>query len=236
MQMEGKESSLAKRQGIMRLIIGILVFGSIWGIFEATMGGALHMVRFPQSGAIMGGIGIAILGSALAIYRKPQMLFGIGVVAAAFKLLNVWIFTVPCASPKIVNPAMAIIFESLAFSIVASFLMDKMAKRSLVSIGAGILTGMVSASAYAYFNIYASNGNLFKTTGVGSIGGYIAYHGVIQAVVLGIFLAVGIWIGKMLSGRQLLAVDGSRLARYSSSAAIVVCCWGVSAVAVASGL
>jgi len=33
---EGTEN---KRQGLVHLIIGILVFGSIWGFLEATLGG-----------------------------------------------------------------------------------------------------------------------------------------------------------------------------------------------------
>lgn len=75
-------------QSLIRVIIGILVFGSIWGLLEATLGGFLNMIIFPNKGAIMGGIGIAIMGAALAIYRKPTMLPGIGIVAASFKCLN----------------------------------------------------------------------------------------------------------------------------------------------------
>lgn len=75
-------------KSLIRVIIGILVFGSIWGLLEATLGGFLNMIIFPNKGAIMGGIGIAIMGAALAIYRKPTMLPGIGIVAASFKCLN----------------------------------------------------------------------------------------------------------------------------------------------------
>ena len=122
--MEDAENSRAKRQGLVRLVIGILVFGSIWGFLEATLGGFLHMIIFPNKGAIMGGIGVSIMASALAIYRKPGMLPGIGLVSASFKLLDVWIFALSISSIHIINPAMAIIFESLAFSLVAVFLMD----------------------------------------------------------------------------------------------------------------
>ena len=117
------QNRLGNLPGSVRLIIGILVFGSIWGFLEATLGGFLHMIVFPNKGAIMAGIGVAIMGSALAIYRKPSMTVGIGIVAAAFKLLDVWLFALPIASIHIINPAMAIIFESLAFSLVAVFLM-----------------------------------------------------------------------------------------------------------------
>jgi len=68
---EGTQNKLGT--GLVRLIIGILVFGSIWGLIEATFGGFLHMIIFPNKGAIMGGIGVAIMATALAVYRKPAM-------------------------------------------------------------------------------------------------------------------------------------------------------------------
>ena len=58
------ENTENKRQSLAHLIIGILVFGSIWGILEATLGGFLHLIIFPNKGAIMAGIGVAIMSSA----------------------------------------------------------------------------------------------------------------------------------------------------------------------------
>ena len=60
------ENTENKRQSLVYLIIGILVFGSIWGVLEATLGGFLHLIIFPNKGAIMAGIGVAIMSSALA--------------------------------------------------------------------------------------------------------------------------------------------------------------------------
>ena len=90
---EVTHNKLSNLQGLVRLIIGILVFGSIWGLLEATLGGFLHMIIFPNKGAIMSGIGVAIMASALAVYRKPAMLPGMGIVAASFKLLGAWVTT-----------------------------------------------------------------------------------------------------------------------------------------------
>ena len=76
----------------------------------------------------LGGIGVALMASALAIYKKPAMLPGIGIIAASFKLLDVWLFALPATSIHIINPAMSIIFESLAFGLVAAFAMKRMEK------------------------------------------------------------------------------------------------------------
>jgi len=229
-----KEDTENRRTGSTHVIIGILVFGSVWGFLEATLGGFLHMIIFPNKGAIMAGIGVALMASALAIYRKPSMLPGIGIVAASFKLLDVWLFALPVASIHIINPAMAIIFESLAFSLVAVFLMNKIAKNASVGIGAGVLAGLVSATAWVYFAIYVMNTPAYARV-VFTAGGFIANQGVAQAAFFGIFLPLGYLIGEKLATRTLSA-SISRPLYYATSAAIICLCWGVSAIVIMAGL
>lgn len=228
------ENGLSKRRGLVHLIIGVLVFGSLWGFLEATMGGFLHMIIFPNKGAIMSGIGVAIMASALAVYRKPSMLLGIGIVAASFKLLDVWLFNLPITSIHIMNPAMAIIFESLAFSLVAIFLMNRIAKNAVVGVSAGVLTGLVSAIAWVYFAIYVMNAPAYGRV-VTTVGAYIPNQGVIQAVFLGVFLPLGYLVGE-----KLVATTSSVLVRkplyYATSAAIICLCWGISVIAVIAEL
>jgi len=228
------EATENKRQGLVHLIIGILVFGSIWGFLEATLGGFLHMIIFPNKGAIMGGIGVAIMASALAIYKKPSMLLGIGIIAASFKLLNVWFLFVPITSIHIINPAMAIIFESLAFSLVAAFMMNRIAKNAFVGVGAGVLAGLISAIAWVYFAIYVMNAPAYARV-VFTAGGFIANQGVVQAAFFGILLPLGYLVGEKLTTKT-SPVLISRSLYYATSAAIICLCWGISAVAKMTGL
>jgi len=229
-----KEDTENRRVKSIHVIIAILVFGSVWGFFEATLGGFLHMIIFPNKGAIMAGIGVAIMASALAIYRKPSMLPGIGIVAASFKLLDVWLFALPVASIHIINPAMAIIFESLAFGLVAVFLMNKIAKNASAGIGAGVLAGLVSATAWVYFAIYVMNTPAYARV-VFTAGGFIANQGVAQAAFFGIFLPLGYLIGEKLATKT-LSVSISRPLYYATSAAVICLCWGVSALVIMAGL
>lgn len=233
--MEDTENRLSKRRGLVHILIGILLFGSIWGFFEATLGGFLHMIIFPNKGAIMGGIGVAIMASALAIYRKPSILLGIGIVAASFKLLDVWLFALPIASIHIINPAMAIIFESLAFGLVAIFVMNKIAKNAFIGIGAGALAGIVSATAWVYFAIYVMNAPLYARV-VFTAGEFIANQGVVQAAFFAIFLPLGYVVGEKLATIALPALTRRVPLYYATSAAIIVFCWGISAIARMAGL
>ena len=223
------------RHSLFYLIIGILVFGSIWGLLEATLGGFLNMIIFPNKGAIMGSIGMAIMGAALAIYRKPAMLPGIGIVAASFKWLNSWLLFVPVSAVFIINPAMAIFLESLAFSLVVTFLMYRIDKNVYVGAWAAFLAGIISVIAYGYFSVYIMHAPLFERMGVSSVPQFIASHGMIQAVFFGMLAPLGYLVGK-----KLVATSPVFLRRplyyYATSAAIICFCLVISAVAVLAGL
>jgi len=224
------------RQSVFRLIIGILVFGSIWGLFEATLGGFLNMIIFPNKGAIMGGIGMAIMGAALAVYRKPAMLPGIGIVAASFKWLNSWLLFVPISAVYIINPATAIFLESLAFCLVVAFLMKRIEKNVYVGVWAALLAGLISVTAYGYFSVYIMHAPLFERMGVSSVPEFIASHGVIQAVFFGVLAPLGYLAGKKLSAITSPVLVRRPLYFYVTSVAIICFCWGISAVAVLAGL
>ena len=231
---EVNHNRLSNLPGIVRIIIGILVFGSVWGFLEATLGGFLHMIVFPNKGAIMSGIGVALMASALAVYRRPVMLPGIGIVAASFKLLDVWLFSLPAGSIHIINPAMAIIFESLAFGLVAAFIMNRMARNVFVGIGAGALVGLTSAIAWVYFAIYVMDAPSYARV-VFTAGEYISNQGVLQAVFSAIFLPLGYLAGERLL-RRTPAVLTRRPVYYAASAFTVLFCWGIGALAIAAEL
>ena len=223
------QSRQGTRLGFVPILSGILVFGSIWGLLEATLGGYLHLILFPNKGAIMSGIGMATMGVALAYYRKPGMLPGIGIVAASFKLLDIWLFAVPVGSVHIINPAMAIIFEALAFGLVAGFMMDRIAKRVYIVAGAGALVGIISATAYVYFAIYVMNAHLLGRV-ITTAGAFIANQGLVQAAFCGTFLPLGFLAGEKLVAKSspLLA---SRALYYATSGTVICLCWTISAIA-----
>jgi hypothetical protein len=232
---EVTHNKLSSPPVLIRLIIGILVFGSIWGFLEATLGGFLNLIIFPNKGAIMGGIGMAIMGAALAIYRKPAMLPGIGIVAASFKWLNAWLLFVPASAVQIINPAMAIILEALAFSLVVASLMNRIEKNVYVGVWAAVLAGLMSAITYVYFAVYVTHSPIFARLGIEGIGEFIVGNGVVQAVFFGVLAPLGYVVGKKLA-----AITPPVLTRqpiyYAVSVSTVLLCWGVSALAIMAGL
>lgn len=233
--MEDTKSTYGSGQGVARVIIGILMFGSIWGFFEATLGGFLNLIIFPNKGVIMGGIGMAIMGAALAIYRRPSILPGIGIVAASFKWLNSWLLFVPPLAVQIINPAMAIFLESLAFGLVVAFLMNRMEKNVYVGVWVAVLAGFMSAIAYVYFAVYVTHSPIFARLGIESIGEFIVGNGVVQAVFFGVLAPLGYVVGKRLATTAFSALVRRPL-YYATSVAIICFCWGISVIAIIAGL
>lgn len=92
----------------------ILLFGAIWGLLEATLGGALHLMSIPFTGAVMASIGFALLFAALRAGVAPSRLLLVSLVAAGFKFLDGPLFGLSPLAQTIVNPAMAIAAQGLA--------------------------------------------------------------------------------------------------------------------------
>lgn len=95
----------------IKLLTGILVFGSLWGFSEAIIGSSLQDIGLPN-GAIMTGVfAITFLVLSRMIYRQPGMQFGIGIVAGGLRLFNPFVGCHLCS-------AIAIMAEGAIFEII----------------------------------------------------------------------------------------------------------------------
>jgi predicted membrane protein len=90
-------------ESLLGAVIAVVVFGSIWGLVEVTLGGFLYFVHFPlyKGGAITGGIGMALVATLVATYNRPSLVFWIGVLAALFKPLSALIYGQPYFPPHL---------------------------------------------------------------------------------------------------------------------------------------
>lgn len=220
---------------ILSTIIGIMVFGSIWGLVEATLGGALHLVHFAYKGAVTGGIAMAIMGAFVVMYRRPKLVFWLGVIAALFKPLSALIYGQPVFSPFVVNPASAILLEGLAFTLVVSLLFKGFESSIKARIAAGISAGYLSAILYAILasavgmGRWASWGMTERGTAALTDGTALAIAG--TALLLLVYVAS---IKVRPNFWQFMTLKPKTF--YASTVAITAFCWIGAAVAFASGL
>lgn len=220
---------------VTQYVIGILVFGSIWGLLEATLGGAMHLVNFPNTGAIMGGVGMAVMGLSLALYRKPLMLMGIGAIAASFKLLNVWLLLIPINVPHIINPVAAILLEAIAFSLVTSLFMNWMTKNPYAFVWGAVLAGILSAFSFALVAVYLTHIPINTQSGIDSVREFVISNGLVQAIFAGVLAPSGYLAGKKLT---LITsyVSARKSVFYAISTTAILTCLGISTLAIIAGL
>jgi len=159
MQLSNKLKTVSQSGDIVSAIVGIVLFGSIWGLVEATLGGALHLVHFAYKGAITGGIGMAIMAAFVVTYRRPKLAFWIAVIAALFKPLSALIYGQPVFAPFVVNPASAILLEGLGFTVVVSLLFKGFENSIKTRIGAGVAAGYLSIILFGVLASAVGMGN-----------------------------------------------------------------------------
>jgi hypothetical protein len=95
-----------------RVLMGMLMFGSLWGLLECTLGAFLHLMHLP-AGAVMTSIALGIMAYSRRIYGRKGMQLGMGFIASSFKLLNLGFIggCIWCAMVAII--AEALIFEGM---------------------------------------------------------------------------------------------------------------------------
>lgn len=73
-------------------ILGVLFFGGLWGISEATLGDRLYSAGVPMASIPLTVIGVAILAFATALFPRPGTATLIASCAMLYKFLNAPLF------------------------------------------------------------------------------------------------------------------------------------------------
>ncbi len=235
MQAFNKLKTVSESGDILRVVIGILVFGSVWGLVEATLGGALHLVHFAYKGAITGGVGMAIMAAFVVMYRRPRLVFWLGVIAALFKPLSALIYGQPVFAPFVVNPASAILLEALGFTLVVSLLYKGFEGSIKTRIGVGVAAGYLSIVLFAILASALGMGK-WAALGFGERATAALTDGTALAIVGTGLLLLGCLVSTKARPNFWQFMTAKPKAFYASNIAITAFCWIGAAVAFASGL
>ena len=197
------------------ILFGILIFGSLWGLFEIALGGVLRTADFPYRAALLTGVGMGfITGMALAIYRKPAMAFGIGVVAALAKLMVVPIQRVPVSCPA--NSCLAVILEASALGSISFLLIKKCERNTYSQIVTGASAALAGSMLFWAAGMHVAPCRYLLSFG-GAPGNWAIKEGLIWATFSGILFPAGYRVGfklrqkvgKLLSEKPGIAWAGS---------------------------
>jgi hypothetical protein len=223
-----------KRAREVDLLATILALGSLWGLSEVVLGGAIGAAGLPYRAGILTGIGMGIMGIAISAFRKPLMLAGIALVAILCKQLVVPILHVSVMCEA--NSCLAVMLEGLALAGVVSLAGRKLDRGHLVPIASGASAALLAAAAFYFIGMQVAPCRyLLSFNRPGGFMAFLAVEGLVWAAFSAMLFPVGYWMGARLRD-ALLASRMRKPLFYTTFAAIVVCCWVASAFAIAAGL
>ena len=233
-EMEMKTNGI-KRLEAADLLIAILVLGSLWGVSEVVLGGAIKAAGLPYQSGILTGVGMAMMGIAVGVYRKPSMLAGVALVAILCKQLVVPILHVSVMCKA--NSCLALMLEGLALAGVVSLAGRKLERNHLAQIASGALAALLAAASFYFIGMrVAPCRYLLSFNRPGGLVAFLTVEGLVWAIFSAILFPAGYVVGARLRDTVLALRMRRPLIYCTTSAALVVCCWVASAFAIAAGL
>ena len=119
----------------MKLIFGVILFGSLWGFSETILGTYLHNTDLPAGSIMTGVFAVGLMAMSRVLYKQKGMQLGMGLVAGTLRLFN------PCGTCFICS-AIAIMAEGVIFEIIWYKLSLNLTelKKTTMSVSMGIIT------------------------------------------------------------------------------------------------
>ena len=94
-----------------KLLVGVMLFGSIWGFIEVILGSLIADAGYPSGGLMTGFFAIPLLVLSRMIFKQPGMQLGMGLVAGTLRIFNPFVGCQICS-------AIAIMAEGALFEII----------------------------------------------------------------------------------------------------------------------
>jgi len=102
-----------------KMIMGIILFGSLWGFSEVIIGSIVADAGLPSGGLMTGFFALPILVLTRMIYKQPGMALGLGLVAGSLRLFNPFVGCHICSAIAIM--AEGALFEMIFYGISTDF-------------------------------------------------------------------------------------------------------------------
>lgn len=125
----------------------LIVWGALWGIFEATAGAVIHLLPLPVGWLVWYPVACFFMANVYCKTRKVFSVMLVGMLSAAIKMLNLLL---PMSVDRVINPAVSIVFEALTLSLALFILNRTGASKRNPLIMAGAALGMNTAWRLLY--------------------------------------------------------------------------------------
>ncbi len=226
------ESRLHRRTGQLIMIIAL---GSICGLIEVVLSGALRATDFPWRVGVLIGLGFGIVGFALAIHRQPVMALWIALVAVLVKQM-----TVPLLGVSIMckaNSCLAVGIEYAALAGVSALTMRKMAARGPWRSLTGGAAALIASLAFLWIGRHVAPCTYLLS--FGQTGGFVSYlhqESLNWVVFSAVLFPIGWSAGTRSEAALVRRFEETPRVAYAGAFSLTVLCWTASALAIAGGM
>jgi len=166
-----------------RYILGVLLFGGVWGISEAVLGGALYASNVPYASVPLTVVGLAVLTIARSYFPQTGTATLIAACAMLYKFLN---------SPFFGCHLLGILITGACYDLVFDVL-----KIKLKSLAAAAVT-YLSYAAFAVMITYLFQYNHWVQGGLARVLGHIFIEGSMAALVCACIVPLSARLGEKL--------------------------------------
>jgi|GEM_PF-979869 len=218
----------------IKVIAGIILFGSLWGMLEATLGGILHYVGIVNPGPVMASTGFSILAFAVAIYGKPWIAPYIGLVAASEKFLGFIIF--PWSSwGKIIRPATGIFLESLLFGAVTAIMWNEYREKAGSKVLCTSLASYLGMFAYGFLGWTIFRSGIGANRNILVMLKDIGFSATLTFMLSAFLVPAGHWLGNRVRDYDERMALKDPAFYYSMATIASVWCWIVAFITTVKG-
>jgi hypothetical protein len=158
-------------------ILGVLFFGGIWGISEATLGNALYGANVPHASVPLTAIGFVILTVARACFPRPGTAALIASFAMLYKFLNAPFFACHLLGIVLMGACYDLFFNVL--------------KMRVAWLAAGLAT-YANYAAFALMITYIARYDHWVQGGFGRILEHIGIEGSMAAIACAILVPLSL--------------------------------------------
>ncbi|MCK4427748.1 MAG: hypothetical protein KAW16_04620 [candidate division Zixibacteria bacterium] len=175
-----------------KLILGIILFGSIWGGLEALGIDVMRTVGFHTSSPVLALFGILILATARMIIRKPGSTLAIGVIAAGFKFLGL--------SQVFFCQIFAVVAQAAVFDLAFSLAERKDWLTRPIYLGlVGLVGSYVNYAVFSLSQAYVFANPYWTERGLSGLFSWVFTDGSYAAILSFLGIIVGVNLGRKVA-------------------------------------
>jgi hypothetical protein len=192
--MDTHNTKRGRRRAFRDLLVALLVIGSVWGFLEVVLGGAMKAGSIPYKGDVLTGLGMMLMGIAVAMYRRPLMLLAIAAVAVGVRQLSVPVLHLSTFCKA--NSCIAVLLGGAALA-GASALAGRRLERGVGSrVITGFSAGLAAATSFFFIGMrVAPCRYLLSFNRPGGLVAFLQAEGLIWAALCAVLFPVGYRLG-----------------------------------------